>query len=302
MPTVARILQLAPVACYLSANYIAKRKLFGGSIDSNNPLKIYNVYKVLKKIYDNDPNYDGLQVRADYLYELCKKWAVNATAIVDGGGGGSISPITPPSTGASVFPIYVIQSDFSTATEYNDTRIVGKNLMLFYNQINRYLKPGTEWAYTLTGVQILLPGFDATAVGAEIDIMIEQVTAGQAAGGGGSSLLGYYYYGTTDYYSALIGGTDVVPYQGTFSATLGLPMSIVFPPAAVDPSGFFLVIRIPDTQDIEFVWANSSLNFGTIPDSVFRSPINNGNGYNYYLTLIQYLFNGTDMTITLSTS
>lgn len=302
MPSVARTLQLAPVACYLSANYISKRRLFGGALDTQNPIKIYNVYKILKKVYDNDPVYDGLQVRADYLFELCKKWAIAATAIVDGGGGGSISPVTPPSGGTSEFPIYIIETDFSTATEYNDTRIVGKNLIIFYNEINRYLIPGSEFAYTLTGVQILIPGFDATAVGADVNMVIEQVTAGQPAGGGGSVLLGYYYYGTTDFYNDLVAGTDAVPYQGTFGATIGQPMDITFPAAAVDPSGFFLVIKIPDSQDIEAVWANSLFNFGTIPDSVFRSSVNNGNGYVYYCTLIQYLFNGTDMTMTLSTT
>jgi hypothetical protein len=93
--TPQRILQLAPVACYLSANEVAKGQLFGRRVDPTNPLKIFNVYTVLKKVYDYDPDYDGLQVRCDYLYELLKRYAVRAAAIVDGNSGGSVAPPTP---------------------------------------------------------------------------------------------------------------------------------------------------------------------------------------------------------------
>jgi hypothetical protein len=97
MPTVARILELAPAACYLAANYAARRNgLFGGTAVSNRQSEmIYMVYKVLKEIYDRDNNYAGLQQVANYLYELLQKFAFKAANIVDGGGGGQVAPITP---------------------------------------------------------------------------------------------------------------------------------------------------------------------------------------------------------------
>jgi len=163
MPTIARTLELAPVACYLSSNYVSKRKLFGGTIDSTNPAKIYNVYKILKKIYDLDPTYDGLQVRCDYLYELMKRWALAAVPIVDGGGGGSVSPITPPA-GTDIYPFVITEADFEPdGISYNNADIVGDNLIIFANEYTQQwlVASPTTFSYTATGIVINIPGFDA---------------------------------------------------------------------------------------------------------------------------------------------
>lgn len=105
MPTAARILQLAPTACYLAANDVNQKTLSGkGSLVPSQAIKIYNVYKILKHIYDLDPNYAGMQSRCNYLWELMKRWALKAAAIVDGGGGGSVAPVTP-SSGTLVNPL-----------------------------------------------------------------------------------------------------------------------------------------------------------------------------------------------------
>lgn len=93
MPTVARILQITPMAIVLSSNSVAKGSLFnGGVVDPKRPITIYMVYKILKRVYDEDPNYTGVRVVADYLYELITKWAFKAAAIVDGNTGGQIAP------------------------------------------------------------------------------------------------------------------------------------------------------------------------------------------------------------------
>jgi hypothetical protein len=161
MPTIARILDIAPVACYLSANFVSRRQLFGGSVDPSNPSKIFNVYKILKEIYDNDPAYDGLQVRCDYLYELCKKFALAAGAIVDGGGGGSVSPVTPGTI--NVYPFVIDSDDFeSDGISYDNPDIVGDNLMIFINEwTQQWLLAPDAFVYTATGIQIVLPGFSA---------------------------------------------------------------------------------------------------------------------------------------------
>lgn len=161
MPTVARILEIAPMACVLSVQHTAKRQLFGGSLAVDNSLKIYNVYKILKKIYDNDPAYDGLQVRADYLYELLKKFALRSAGIVDGGSGGSVAPVTPTDT--NVYPFIITSNDFEAdGTSYNNADIVGDNLMIFINEwTQQWLLAPDAFVYTATGIQIVLPGFDA---------------------------------------------------------------------------------------------------------------------------------------------
>lgn len=161
MPTIARTLALAPVACYLSANYVAKRQLRGGASDPTNPQKIYNVYKILKHVYDKDPNYDGLQVRCDYLYELMKRWALAAAAIVDGGGGGSVAPVTPVSS--AIYPFVITSADFEAdGVSYDNPDIVGDNLMIFINEYTQqWLLAPTSFVYTATGIEIVIPGFDA---------------------------------------------------------------------------------------------------------------------------------------------
>lgn len=96
MPTVARILQLAPVACYLASNRVAKGALFGPPVDPRLPIAIFMVHKILKKIYDLDPTYEAVKQRnvADYLYELIQKYAFRAAAIVDNNSGGQIASQT----------------------------------------------------------------------------------------------------------------------------------------------------------------------------------------------------------------
>lgn len=163
MPTIARTIELAPVACYLSANYVAKRNgLFGGTVDETNPIKIYNVYKILKQIYDKDPTYEGLQVRCDYLYELMKRWALAAAAIVDGNNGGSVAPPTP-TPGTDIYPFVITSDDFeSDGVSYNNADIVGDNLMIFINEWSQqWLLAPDSFVYTSGGIQVVLSGFSA---------------------------------------------------------------------------------------------------------------------------------------------
>lgn len=98
MPTIARILELAPVCSYLANNEKAKGNLFKGTTPKNiknQATLIYIYWKILNKIYTLDPTYPGLQAPANYLFELEQRWAFKAASIVDGGGGGQIAPITP---------------------------------------------------------------------------------------------------------------------------------------------------------------------------------------------------------------
>jgi hypothetical protein len=58
--------------------------------------------------------------------------------------------------------IPVTSANFTGAAALNLPPIVGKSLAIFWNDSNRYLNDN-EWAPTLTGINILVPGFDASA-------------------------------------------------------------------------------------------------------------------------------------------
>ncbi len=155
MATITTILQAAPIANVLASNKAAEGSLFGGNIQPSLPITIFSVNKVLKKIYDNDPTYSGLYETSQRLWELCGRFGLQASAYT--GGGGSSSSITPTSN----FPIYITQADFTTTTFYPNTSLWGNTIMVFLNEINRYLDPATEFTYDTTGLTILVPGFDA---------------------------------------------------------------------------------------------------------------------------------------------
>ena len=75
------------------------------------------------------------------------------------GSGGA--PSVPP---AGYFAtLFVTQANFTTAIDCPITALNGYNIAVFWNDVQRYLKKGTEWnPFTGGGFTILLPGFDAT--------------------------------------------------------------------------------------------------------------------------------------------
>ncbi len=165
MPTVTEILSLAPGASYLAANQVQKSVLFNNQARLNPllPQQIYALYFVLKKIYDNDPIYDGLVPTANYLWEIMGRYGIAAQGLT--GGGGSVTPVTPSVPIKS--PIKITGTDFVSATEWEGANsdsisiLPSYTLQVFYNDIQRFLDEGSEWNRTSTGVEITLAGFDA---------------------------------------------------------------------------------------------------------------------------------------------
>lgn len=165
MPSIARILSLAPPSCYLASNYKEHGAVFsngGGSSAKNQATLIYIYYKILHKIFSIDPNYPGLQSPANYLFELEQKFAFKAANIVDGGGGGSVTPVTPTSIS---YPFYITSSNFEPdGVTYINTKIAGVNIALFINEYVQQFFPGTDFTYLPTGgFVITAPGFDASS-------------------------------------------------------------------------------------------------------------------------------------------
>jgi len=167
MPTIARILELAPVSCMLANNYKNTANPFRDGVPrsaTNQATLIYIYWKILNKIYTLDPTHDGLQAPANYLWELEQKFAFKAANIVDGGGGGQVTPIVPVPS-AIQFPFYIYSSDFeSDGVTYLNSKIAGVNIALFINEYVQQFFPGTDFTYVLGGgFTITAPGFDANS-------------------------------------------------------------------------------------------------------------------------------------------
>lgn len=157
MPTVTEILDLAPGAGYLAANAKDKSVLYNSNrLNPILPQQIYALYYIIKKIYDNDANYDGLVPACNYLWEIMGRFGIQAQGLSGGGG------VIPSPTTIQQYPIYITQADFTTATLYPNTNIFGTNIIIYYNEIQRYLIPNTEFTVDQNGVTITLAGFDAS--------------------------------------------------------------------------------------------------------------------------------------------
>lgn len=98
MPLVPTIVQIRPIAQYLVQIDIAKRGLFGGGINNQWARKIYLIGKSVQRVYDSDPTNNTLYKTADFLYSLLGIWGLRAQTILNNGGGsGSVSPVSPTS-------------------------------------------------------------------------------------------------------------------------------------------------------------------------------------------------------------
>jgi hypothetical protein len=175
MSTIANTIELAKVTSVLASQLIAKGRLFGRSIiDERFPKMITTERIIIEKVYAADPSYDGLQTASDYLYDLCGRFISEAQSIVDGGGGGSVAGVTPG--GSNIYPFIITGADFEAdGITYNNSEIVGDNLMLFvtgYNQEWQFAP--TFFSYTATGIVITAPSFDANNFG---NIIVQKIVS-----------------------------------------------------------------------------------------------------------------------------
>lgn len=184
--------------------------LYGGGVDRDLPRKIYMVKKNVQWMYDLDPDDETLRFTANYLYALCNRYVLKAQNI--SGGGGSVSPINP-SFGLMfeyLIPVLGGVPPFTNATDYDDVRIVGHNLEIFWNDLPRFLIGG-EWAYTPTGIRILIPGFDASANTYDIKIFIRDPFG--SSGEGVEVTRSFQYTGVggeTSFYNALLEDATII--------------------------------------------------------------------------------------------
>jgi len=176
MPTPALTIEIMKVSQYLASADIAKGNLYGKRVDPRLPTMLYVERRGLQDVYAKDPNYDGIQQVSDYCYALCAPYQFTAENIVNGGGGGMVPSPTPNQS----FPIYITELDFLSSTEYDNPVLSGNMLMIYLNEINRYLSPPQninatpEFVLTPTGIEITLDGFDARSF--TYNLLIEKVS------------------------------------------------------------------------------------------------------------------------------
>ncbi len=174
--TVPQIIAIAKVSEYLSLLDVSKGSLFGKRVAPETPNVLYMERKAVEWLYDLDPTDSSLVGTANYLYSLCRGYGLKAQNIINNGGGGSISPITPVN---GIFPFIITSADFeSDGISYNNSRIVGVNLSIFIDEVSQQwlTASSTTFAYTATGIQILVPGFDANNY--SYTIMIQKLGTG----------------------------------------------------------------------------------------------------------------------------
>lgn len=164
MSTIANTIAVAKVTSVLASRDIAKGNLFPTVIrtEPRFPLMITTERIIIEGVYNRVPTYPNLQIAADYLYDLCGKYRLAAQAIVDGGGGGSVAPVTPGQP--DIYPLYITSTDFEPdGISYDNPDIVGDNLILFVNEYTQQWLPAgaSTFSYTPNGLVMNIPGFDA---------------------------------------------------------------------------------------------------------------------------------------------
>jgi len=131
-------INIGKVSTYLSRADVSKGSLFGARIAGRNPqlpLTLAMETDSVNWIYEYDSTYSDLTVTTRYLYALCGKYGVQAIPIITGGGGGSVTPVSP--TGY----IYSEISDTITTggSTYTNTLLVGGTDLTFVILNNQLL-------------------------------------------------------------------------------------------------------------------------------------------------------------------
>lgn len=128
-------INIGKVSTYLANSNTAKGILFGGRIYPNLPTILAMETDSVNWIYEYDNTDSTLTTTTAYLYALCGKYAVQAIPVITGGGGGSVTPISP--TGYIYTELSVtITSESST---YSNSQLVGGTDLSFVILNNQLL-------------------------------------------------------------------------------------------------------------------------------------------------------------------
>jgi len=164
MPTVNEIIAYAEISQYLAANELRKAGLFGDGIPSELPRLLYMVRKSVQLRNQQDSSDETLTKTSNYLLTLCGKFGLQARHV-----SGTAGIVVIPSNSTTIIsPIRITNDDFVDATHWDGQNSLSVSvrstfkLQVFANFVARFLEEGSEWERTATGIDVLLPGFDAT--------------------------------------------------------------------------------------------------------------------------------------------
>lgn len=268
MPTLwtpQQIIDIAKLSQMYAANFIGNGSLFSPELDPKWARILYVERKSLEWRYDLNPTDSTLQNVANYVYRLCGRAGLKAIGVLGGGagGGGTIIVPTTPSTLGFTFEylIPITAANFTTSTEYDDIRIAGKQVEVFWKNIPNFQSSfGWQLIYTPTGFQVFVDdgagnnSFDAFGANsdAEFEIFIVHPTGTSIA----TPTQGYYPYtgigGETSFSNSILVGKSVV------FVLRGTPYGVVASSPATDQAAFN-----PTTGTISFN-AGNPINTGEL--------------------------------------
>jgi hypothetical protein len=156
MPTTSSTINIAKVSQYLSAVDIMKGGLFGSKINENWDVDLYMERKAVEWASGQSATYENIYETTQYLYWLCYK-TNKAQYIINSNTGGELAPVqSPDDCCIDLYPIYISASDLDEEGNYNNSDIVGDNVILFFNDNDeKWHRASADWfLFTPTGIRI----------------------------------------------------------------------------------------------------------------------------------------------------
>lgn len=175
MLTIAEIISVAKISSYLASRDIARGGVYAQRIKKDLPLLITMERKSLEWAYDQDEDYEDIKAVANYVYNLCAPYNLEAQRLLGQYSGSSVNQSSAIS--GLYFPIMVTSesSYWTDGTNYVRPALVGINYILRSKEFdNGFIQAGEGFSYLEGGgFEITLGGFDVTAQ--THNILIERV-------------------------------------------------------------------------------------------------------------------------------
>lgn len=227
----------------------AVQKIFdGGTVVSDYSVRLRQTRLSVEFAYGRNPNDETLNETGAYLYSLINN--IEAASVV--ANAGCVPPviITNPSN----------QTVNSGSNVSFSVGASGTSLTYQWYKNGVLIGGATNPTYSITG-----------AVSGDAGTFYAIVSNGCGSAQSTSATLtinsvaltGSYYFGDTDFFTALNGGTDAVPYVGTFPITNGNPLVVNFTAGAANNK--CQVVRYPNSQSDKTHFVNTVLNSGDFP-------------------------------------
>lgn len=252
--TIQQLLNIGDLSAVLASVDNGKNIVFkGGVLDPMLPRTIVRVKRALAIRYSANPSDSTLRSVGEYLLQLCGPYALRAQQIIS-----NLSGALPVITGPNNVSINVGQTATFSVTVVSSTSVT---YQWFRGGV---LIPGaTNASYSLTNAQLSDSGAQFSVVATN---STGSVTSNTAILTVTAAYVGFYYQGTTDYSTDLMGGTDNVPYLGTFPITTGNPLVVTFPNLVATQ---YIVVKYPAAETTKTSFLNpppSGPDGGPIPN------------------------------------